>query len=130
MSKGYIPYKSGTLLIPSGPADKKHLFVILNNACVDKKHLLVGISSIPEGKFFDDTCILSANDHPFIKHDSYVIYKFADIRPAARINHFVESKYFLPKEDMSIELTDMIGEGLMASPFSKNFCKDYLEKLL
>jgi hypothetical protein len=51
----------------------KHLFFVLakvDPACV----LLACVSTIRPGIDCDQSCVLHAGDHPFIQHDSYVVY--------------------------------------------------------
>lgn len=78
----YQPYRKGTVLAPTGPCE--HLHVVCNdpvyhpiNGC--ECVLVVNISSCKPGVAFDDTCILQAGDHAFIKHASYVVYRDAVI---------------------------------------------------
>ncbi len=78
----YKPFRRGSLLIPSGPC--LHLHVICNDpifypALAKECFLAVNISSIDPILQYDPSCILKAGDHPFIKHDSYVYYRKADI---------------------------------------------------
>jgi hypothetical protein len=47
---------------------------------------MVNISSLLKESHFDETCVLGSQDHQFIKHDSYVFYKKADIYGAERVN--------------------------------------------
>jgi hypothetical protein len=64
--------KNQTLLIPSGT--KKHLFVVLSEAseaCPDDNVLLVSFSTIREERFYDRTCIVEPEEHPFINKPSY-----------------------------------------------------------
>jgi len=85
----YVPYKKGTLLIPSG-ADGYHLFITVNEKCDEGQHLLINVTSLRDGAKYDDTCILEAGEHPFIKHKSYVVYRMAFIKPAASISKMVD----------------------------------------
>lgn len=64
----YVPYKKGTLLIPTG--NTKHLFVIVTDKCAESCHLLVNITSVRDGMEHDKTTIIEAGEHSFIKHRS------------------------------------------------------------
>lgn len=124
MRNDYIPYRNGTLLIPSGPSN--HLFVILTEANDDNEHLLVSVTTIPDSGFYDPTCILTESDHPFIRHDSYVFYRKAQILKTAKITRLVDKKYYVPRDDMAEELTQIILDGVLESDFTPNFCKNFL----
>lgn len=124
MPSDYQPYRKATLLIPSGPSN--HLFVILTDENPDGEHLLVSITSIPDIGHYDATCLLSAGDHPFIKHDSYVLYRKCEVQRASRISRLVDRKFYIPRDDMSEEVTNKILEGVIESDFTPNFCKSFL----
>ncbi|MFM8333248.1 MAG: hypothetical protein ACKN9T_16335 [Candidatus Methylumidiphilus sp.] len=78
----YVPFRKGSLLIPTGPC--QHLHIICNDpvfypAKATLCFLAVNISSIDPLLTHDASCILKPGDHPFITHDSFVYYKKADI---------------------------------------------------
>lgn len=123
MPNGYTPYRTGTLLIPSGPSN--HLYVILTDANAAEEHLLASITSVPEVGFYDPTCILTIGDHPFLKHESYVFYRKADVQRATRIARLVNKNFYIPREDMAEEITQRILDGILASDFTPNFCKNF-----
>ena len=74
--------KGCTFLIPAGPTVHLH-FVCSNPAyypsLVKECVLLVNLCSIYEDVSHDPTCVLSKGEHPFIKHESYIYYRKADI---------------------------------------------------
>lgn len=51
----------------------KHLFFVISKMEPDKV-LLASVSTIREGLVCDSSCVLRAGDHPFIKHDSCIVY--------------------------------------------------------
>ena len=61
----YVPFKKGTVLIPSGGV--KHLFGIITDKCPDGEHLLVNLTSIRLGIKHDDACEVSIGEHSFVK---------------------------------------------------------------
>lgn len=124
MPVAYTPYKNGTLLIPSGPSS--HLFVILTEVDENEEHLLASITSVPKVGYYDATCILTAEDHPFLNHDSYVLYRKCEVQRASRISRLVERRFYIPRDDMSEEITNRILEGVNKSDFTPNFCKNFL----
>lgn len=115
------------MLIPSGPSN--HLFVVLTDISSTEDHLLASITSVPDVGHYDATCLLSSGDHPFIRHDSYVLYRKAEVQRASRIIRLVDKKFYVPREDMSEEITTRILHGLIASDFTPNFCKIFLKSL-
>jgi len=133
MSK-YQPYRKGTVLALSGSVD--HLHVICNDPayytindcdCV----LAVNISSVKMGVPYDSTCILTVGDHPFVRHDSYVVYERAVIWKTGNIDKKVEEGSIKPQPvDMKDEVFRRILDGFDISDeiepkirkFWKNHC--------
>ena len=110
--------KKGTLIIPSGGKD--HLFVILTAKCDEGQHLLVNFSSIYEGAFHDDSCVVNEGEHPFINRSSYIVYRQARIDKAT---HLI--KCFKPREPVSDELFKRICAGLLLSRHTPKRIKQY-----
>lgn len=115
----YAPYPSGTLLIPSGPGDKKHLFIIVTNICCDEQHLLFSISSVKPKVVYDDACVFVGGEHEFITGESYVYYRRPDRRRADNISRLVDKKYFDVKSDLEQGHFAKVCEGVEKSKFTK-----------
>ena len=119
----------GTLLIPSGPAD--HLFVIVIKSSdfdgyAQSQCISVNISSIKDGMYHDEACVLKAGCHPFINHDSYVLYSHARIDSENHLINQVNSGRMVPKESVSGELLEKIIQGLKDSTHTKRYIKELL----
>lgn len=121
----YVPYKKGTLLIPSGPG--KHLFAIISDKCANNQHLLVNVTSIQPGVAHDDACELAVGDHPFIKQPSYVAYRLAVIQHADKLTKFVDGWYYTQNTDISDALLQRMRDGVLKSKFVPKFVKTYFE---
>lgn len=121
----YSPYPAGTLLIPCGPGDLKHLFIILTNRCGHGQHLIVSISSIKDNKRHDGTCIFAGGEHSFIRQPSFVYYKLAYRQRAAAIEKYVQNKYFDTREDLVDVHFDRVCDGLLESKFSSGSTQRY-----
>jgi hypothetical protein len=111
----YVPYKKGTLLIPTG--NTKHLFVVVTDKCKADSHLLINITSVHPGMKHDETTIIEAGEHPFIKHQSYVEYRRAEIFQAAWLTKMVAGKVYTAHSDASEELLQAIVDGIEDSDF-------------
>lgn len=112
---GYVPYKKGTLLIPTGGTN--HLFVIVTDKCQSNEHLLVNVTTIRPNIKHDPTCELKSGDHPFIKQDSYVEYRRAEIKAAAWLTKMVDGFVYRPNTDVTDTLLQLIRDGFEDSPF-------------
>lgn len=124
----YVPYRGGTLLVPSGPSGF-HLYGIVTHACPEGRHLIVNISSIPEAGFHDATCIVNAGEHPFVNRPSYAVYSMADVQAAERLGRMVDGWVYRPHDDLAPEITDRIEQGILASRHTKRRIKNYFSGL-
>ena len=121
---GWQLQQGATLLMPSGP-DGDHLFVVLNDPKVfpdygpNPQVLLVNLSTVRQGVHFDATCLLQPRCHPFVKVESYVVYRSARVEPEAHLLALVEKGLFRPHDPMPAAIIDDIRSGLIASPFTK-----------
>lgn len=121
---GWQLQQGATLLMPSGP-DGDHLFVVLNDPKVFPNYgsnpqvLLVNLSTVRQGVHFDATCLLQPGCHPFVKVESYVVYRSARFEPEAHLLALVQKGLFRPQDPMSAAIVGAIRSGLIASPFTK-----------
>ena len=123
----YVPFRKGSLLIPAGSC--QHLHIICNDpvfypALAKECFLAVNISSIDPIIQYDTTCILKDGDHPFIKHDSYVYYRKADIFGATTTERMVA------EGDISLHdpFCDVIFEKILAGFYQSNEVKPKILK--
>lgn len=67
-------------LIPSGPTGE-HVFTVALGPKVLAGHgpleqvILLSFTTIRQGLPHDPACVIRPDEHPFIKHDSYVYYR-------------------------------------------------------
>jgi hypothetical protein len=112
-----------TLLMPSG-ADGDHLYIVLNEPkqfpgygsqpCV----VFVNVSTARQGVRHDETCLLSAGCHLFVKQDSYVVYRSARIERVSHVQRLVQQGVFKPHTPFEEGLLAVIKVGLRSSPFA------------
>jgi hypothetical protein len=118
-----------TLLIPSGPRGENHLHVVVNDPkalpgygarpCV----VLVNLTTVRDGAELDDTCILEAGCHPFVKQASFILYRLARIEPRAHVDQLVKQGFFKPQQPLDAVLLAKIKAGLKTSSFTKREIK-------
>jgi len=116
-----LPYRRGTILVPSGPAhdpNKKHLFIVLTDPCPTVGDvLMVNVSSLRPGH--DPACQLYAGDHPFINRDSFIEYAMARIELAQAIENGVSNGILAPRADLDGAIFARVCHGLTVSRFVK-----------
>lgn len=122
----FLPFQRATLLIPSGTEDdpdRKHLFILLTNPYPHPESninstLLVSISTLRPNLPHDPACKLYAGDHPFIKQDSFVVYRLARIETADKLIKGVNDGVFSHKESLNGEIFARVCHGLVESRFT------------
>lgn len=120
-----------TLLIPSGPRGENHLFVVLNDPkpfpdygarpCV----VLVNLTTARKGAELDDTCLLEPGSHPFVKQQSFVLYRAARVEQKARLEQLIKQGLFKPHQPLDPGVLAVVKAGLKASPFTKREFKQF-----
>jgi hypothetical protein len=120
-----------TLLMPTGPGGD-HLHIVLNDPkqfagygshpCV----VLVNVSTLRAGISHDPTCILSAGCHPFVKDESYVVYRSARIEQASHVLLLVRQGLFKPHLAVTPQILTLIRVGIRSSPFATREFKNLL----
>lgn len=86
--QSYAPQAGHALLVPSGP--DKHLFFVLCDPRVihvfgsAQRVILVNMSTI-KGELYDPACVLEPGCHPFVKNDSFMAYRYAEVRTVTEI---------------------------------------------
>ena len=129
----YTPTRKGILLIPTGPC--YHLHIICNDPVfypfkIKECVLVVNISTVDPRIDYDETCLLNVGDHPFIKHESYVYYRKADILGAGSIARSVADGTFSTHAPFDDPVFNRVLAGFTASKevhlkirrFYENYC--------
>lgn len=123
-------HKKGTLLAQTGAL--KHLHII----CCDPVEtyngpavLVVNISTVKENLVYEKTCILKKGEHPFVKQDSYVVYKQAVVWKVESIERRLRSGEIIFCEDVTQDVLDKVLKGFLNSKSVNrrilNFIKTY-----
>lgn len=125
----WVPAAGQTLLMPSGPNNKLHLFVILNDPIPldgypGTQSVLVCMCSVQPNLHFDGTCTLQPGSHPFVAHPTYIDYKFARIESATDLTARVAQGVFIPNQPCTPNLLANIKSGLNQSKFTKRAFKN------
>lgn len=120
--------KGGTLLIPSGPShdpDRRHLFVICTAPDASGKTVIVSMATWTNS-LCDDTCLLEAHEHQWLRHRSYVLYRDARIEDANHLAEGLRRKLFVAREAMNAQALLKVVNGLCRSPHTPRKVKRHL----
>lgn len=110
--------RKGTLLILSGPTN--HLHIVMNDPVYSNEHgyegvLVVNISSIKPAIYHDPACVLLPACHPFVRWDSWVVYKEAAVFDAARLDTKVDAGEIVTHHPVSEEVYARVRAGFEIS---------------
>jgi hypothetical protein len=126
----FQPLKKKTLLMPSGPQadpDRKHLWVILTDACLMEAHLLVSICTLRADRFHDPACILNPGDHRRIKDPSWVEYRRSRTMHSYALVNGASAWLYHPDDPISDPVFERICEGLLTSEHTPIRFKRYFD---
>ena len=110
---GYSPHEMAGLLI--GYGDDHHLFAVMNDPCKDGLCLLLMVTTIRGHRRQDNTCVLNAGDHTFIKHPSYIAYRIANLSRGDHIGSMVDKHLYIKKDDWDPVVFNKIANGIYVS---------------
>jgi len=107
-------FRRGTLLMLSGPVE--HLHVVMNDPIFSGEHgknsvLVVNVTSVKQGVYFDPTCVLTPGCHPFVNRESYVVYKHAVVLGVDRLVEGCAAGEVRPHQAASPDLFTTIRDG-------------------
>jgi hypothetical protein len=117
-----------TFLMPApGGRLLPHLWIIVTPPQPDTRLCaIVSVTTLRNSK--DQTVILRAGDHPFIRHDSTIFYGDAMIVDVHRLEAEITAGLALVRERCSPPILKLVQDGVLASPFTKpkivRFCRE------
>ena len=118
-----------TLLLPKPGQDVSHLWVVLFAADpVTSETVIVNLISLRDHS--DQTLLLQAGEHPFIRHSTVVHYADARIVGGRALAAALAAGTFPSHNDCSAQLLEKMRQGLIASPFTARKVKDYARRRL
>lgn len=111
-----------TFCFQPSPEDKEHLCFVLNDPMdfegfSPQSCLFVNASTPRRGH--DPTCIVPANCHPFIDHDSFIYYRFARLERAKFLEEKVgppPAPFYRQHDPAPIGLIKFILSNMLRSP--------------
>ncbi|MDP2807333.1 MAG: hypothetical protein Q8O74_04250 [bacterium] len=111
--------------LPGSVADPYyHLFIVLTDPEPGTEQIVAVMLSTVR-RTTDDTVVLQAGEHPFIKHPTAVQFSTANYYKAKRIERAYVSGICHERERITAVVLDKIRAGLLASPYTVNAIRDY-----
>ncbi|MBL4557163.1 MAG: hypothetical protein JKP98_08660 [Rhodobacteraceae bacterium] len=124
-----MPVKEkAALLVPSGTyhePDKKHLHIICSDPDAKGLVVIVGISTYTND-LCDQTCVLQAHEHPWLRHQSFCSLSESGNRFGRALQARIQSGEVLECDEVNAQTFLRIKKGLCKSPQTKRKVKRYL----
>jgi hypothetical protein len=112
-----MPVAGDTFILTRQTGDVPHLWVLLwGPAGPADAFLAVHLSTWREGR--DRSCLIQAGEHPFVQHETYVVYNNAKRFSAAVLQGAIAARQAMPRAPVSPRLLDRLRAGFFASPFT------------
>lgn len=106
----------------------KHLRIIISEADAINEFLVVYVTTWHENvRGQDNTCVLNAGCHPFIKHKSWIDFSRSEAMNYAKIYNGIKKGLLIKKEDMPFEIINRIQKGAMKSEFFPSSLERFFE---
>lgn len=80
--------------------------------------MLVPVTSVKPHVPYDQTCLLYPGDHPFVRHDSFVLYQKSRVEDVNKILRGVKIGQLIPKNPIDGSVFARICKGLEDSRFT------------
>ena len=87
---------------------------------------MVCIQSVLPGHVFDDSCVLAAGEHEFVRHESFVRYDRCRKEERAKLLRAVRDGVMVARAPVSDEVYSRICEGLKVSLHTPPWARDWL----
>jgi hypothetical protein len=100
-----------------------HLWIVISSATADGRIGVVSVTTYrpPDS---DSTCVIREGEHPFIRHDSCVYYRRAELVALEPIASAKRDGSLRQSTSLSRELLRRVQEGAIASRFVSRALKD------
>lgn len=121
--------RAGTCFLLLDASPHLHLWVTLTDPIGAQPEVLAVMLATAR-KYTDDTVILVAGDHPFIKHDTSVQYSTAKFMRVNRIIAEMHRHQCHLREDLAADVLIRVQKGLVDSPRTVNHVRDRFSEWL
>lgn len=103
---------AGDTILVANPGSRfdKHLWVVLSDPAIDPERILI-VNVTSHKPHHDQTCLLEAGEHPWLKWRSCIMYEGARVTSIADCDRVIKSGHVEFREPVSPELLQRIRDG-------------------
>ena len=106
----------GDTFLNLNPDSPVHLWIIASNPTADGHIVILNLTTRVQG--CDETCIVHAGEHVFVKHDSVVAYQRGQLIPTSVLGLMKRMGCYRSMEPLSRELLKRVQQGALDSAFA------------
>lgn len=106
----------GDTFVPIAPRGDGHLWVVISAPTPQNRLAIVNLTT--RRPPCDDSCILQARDHPFLRHESIVFYARARLADADILDGNLSGGLYSPRDPVTVGLLRRIQDGALVSPYT------------
>lgn len=117
-----------TFLAGEDEDEKLHLRVVATPPTQINEVVVVSITT--RRRLSEALVLLKPGDHPFVRHESVVAYRYAEITTISLIEQAILNGKAKLREPISGELLKRIQEGLLDSDFTPNGVRHFAKAIL
>jgi hypothetical protein len=115
------------LMTGAGGIGKAHLWIAVTEPQADTSHVvIVSLTTLRYDR--DQTVILQPGDHPFITHQTIVLYSDTRIVDARRLDAIIRDGTALAHQPCPPQTLKLIQQGVSSSPYTPRkiiaFCRE------
>ena len=115
-----------TFLFPLGTRETPHLWIVSTTADADGRFAIVSLTSLKGSK--DQTVILRAGEHPFIRWDTCVAYALAELTSSEQLEDLINRGTAQRQAPLRSDLLRLIVDGFLGSDFTKKRISDFVRR--
>ena len=112
------------LLIPAPGLGNTHLWVVIT--APDPRCIIVNLTTLRLNR--DQTVVLQAGDHPFVKHQTAVLYSDARIVDANALEAQVLARTAQLHQPCPVPTLRLIQAGITASPYTPRKVEEFFRE--
>jgi hypothetical protein len=115
-----------TFLYPIEENETAHLWVIATEPNIEGLFAIASLTSLKGAK--DQNVILRANEHPFLKWDTCVMYALAEITSEDKVQEYLNTGSDKMQADLSTQVLGLVLDGSTASDRTKNRVRQFINE--
>lgn len=115
-----------TFLYPLAENETAHLWIIATEPNEDGLFAIANVTSLKGAK--DQTVILQANEHPFLKWETCVMYGLAEISSGDKLQGYLDGGIAKLQKDLSQKALALVLDGFTASDYTKYRLREFIKQ--